>query len=40
MWRLYHKDHRLGQWESYGVMNSLLDALEVLKCDPLRVFWP
>jgi hypothetical protein len=39
-WRLYHKDHRLEQWESYGAMNSLLDALEVLKCDPLRVFWP
>ena len=39
-WRLYRKNHHLDQWESYAAMNSLLDALEVLKCDPLRMFWP
>ena len=39
-WLLYRKDHRLGQWEAYAEMRSLADALEVLKCDPLRMFWP
>jgi hypothetical protein len=40
MWRLYRKDHKLGQWESYAALNSLPDVLELLKCDPLRMFWP
>ncbi len=39
-WLLYRKDHRRGQWETYAEMCSLADALEVLKCDPLRTFWP
>lgn len=39
-WRLYRKNHNLDQWETYAAMNSLLDVLEVLKCDPLRMFWP
>jgi len=40
VWRLYRKDHNLDQWETYAAMSSLLDVLEVLRCDPLRVFWP
>ena len=39
-WRLYHKDHGADQWECYAALDSLMDVLEVLKCDPLRVFWP
>jgi hypothetical protein len=40
MWLLYRKDHALGRWESYTVLNTLADVLELLKCDPLRKFWP
>ena len=39
-WRLYRKNHRADQWETYAALSSLMEALEVLKCDPLRMFWP
>ena len=39
-WRLYRKDHSSDQWECYAALDNLMDILEVLKCDPLRVFWP
>jgi hypothetical protein len=40
MWRLYRKDHSEDRWESYAAMNTLWDILDVLKGDPLRMFWP
>ena len=39
-WLLYRKDHRSDQWEYYTELPCLGDALELLKCDPLRMFWP
>lgn len=40
VWLLYRKDHRRDQWDIYAELPSLGDVLELLKCDPLRVFWP
>lgn len=40
LWVLYRKDHVHNLWESYTVLSKLGDMLDLLKCDPLRTFWP
>lgn len=40
VWHLYHKDHKAGRWVLHTVATGLADALDLLKRDPLRLFWP
>lgn len=39
-WLLYRKDHALGCWKTYMVLDTLAEALDLLKGDPRRMFWP
>jgi len=38
-WRLFRKDHSVRQWHLHAVHARLVDLLEQLNADPLRVFW-
>lgn len=39
-WRLFRKDHRLEAWVVWSEFATLTQALELLKQDPERDFWP
>lgn len=39
MWRLYHKDHTLNEWQLYSIAPALHMLVTQLNEDPLRVFW-
>jgi len=38
-WRLYRKEHVLQQWHLHGCYERLVELLEHLNADPLRLFW-
>lgn len=38
-WRLYHKDHKTGQWLAYSDFPALPPILALLREDPERRFW-
>ncbi|MGO9987261.1 MAG: DUF3024 domain-containing protein [Steroidobacteraceae bacterium] len=38
-WRLYRKDHDLGQWHLHGTFHGLMELLAEVNADPLRLFW-
>jgi Protein of unknown function (DUF3024) len=38
-WRLYRKLHDLGRWHLHGTFNGLLELLQEVNTDPLRLFW-
>ena len=38
-WRLYRKQHDQGRWDLHGTYGGLLELLQEVNADPLRLFW-
>lgn len=39
-WRLHARNHAQGCWVPYAQAARLMDLVDVVCTDPLRVFWP